>query len=171
MFGRAFLRKSAGVVAGAAVAAIAGGGCSSVTLRAADARTPILLGNVACMGCGAERARGATPPTITGGVHEREYVFPMFAGYASGKVSGDREPLDVAATRAVTDPCREDVHVSSLRTGTWSFDVPLLFGIGDTWVDVQASDVAVANGACGRVEDSAHKERPTGGRREGRGSD
>ena len=120
-----------------------------MSLRASEARTPILLGPVACIGCPSERVRAAASPTVAGGVREREYVFAMFASYAD-KVDRDSAPLDLAATQAIRDPCREDLRVSSIQTGTWTFHVPILFAMGDAWVDVQASRAAVPNGTCGR---------------------
>ena len=157
MTGRVILLDGAVAVAGAVFAVLAGGGCNSITLRASEAKTPILVGAVSCMGCAPEPARGAVPPTTTGGVHERDYIFPMLGGFATARVAHDREPLGIAATKAVTDPCRVDLRVSSIRAGTWSFQVPILFGIGDYWVDVQASPTAVPNGTCGRSEAPDHE--------------
>ena len=133
-------------VAGAAAGAmLTGGGCTSFALRASEARAPILLGPVACIDCAPEPARGAPPPAVAGSARQREYVV---AGVLD-KITHDGTPLDLAATAAVADPCREDLHVSSIRAGTWSFHLPLLFGIENAWVDVQASRAAVPGGSCG----------------------
>jgi hypothetical protein len=137
-------RATTAAIAGAACAVLAGGGCTSISLRASEARTPILLGPVACIGCAPEPGKSAAPPTVTGRVREREYII-----VGLDDVKHDTAPLDLAATRAIPDPCREDLHVSGIHTGTWSFHVPLLFGIGNTWVDVQASRAAVPGGTCG----------------------
>lgn len=139
-------------LAGAAFAALAGGGCTSISLRASAARAPILLGPVACIGCAPEPPRAPSTPTVDGGVHSRQYVFPMFGSYAD-KVARETTPLDVAAADGISDPCREDLHVDGIHTGTWGFDVPILFAIEDVWIDVQASPAAVPNGTCGRARD------------------
>ena len=157
MTGRVILLDRAVAFAGAALVVLTGGGCTSITLRASEAKTPILIGAVSCMGCAPEPARGAAPPTTTGGVHERDYIFPLLGGVATARVAHDTEPLDLAATKAVTDPCRWDLRVSSIRTGTWGFHVPILFGIVDSWVDVQASPETVPNGTCGRSETPDHE--------------
>jgi hypothetical protein len=138
-------RVTTSAIAGAACAVLAAAGCSAVSLHASEARAPILLGPVACIGCAPEPGRGAAPPTVSGGVRQRELIVGMFGGIHPG----DTKPLDVAATKAVADPCREDLHVSSIHSGAWSFMVPLGFGVGDTWVDVQASRAPVPNGTCG----------------------
>jgi hypothetical protein len=130
------------------LAAVVAGGCSSISMRAPEARPPILLGPVACMGCAPASAPGAASPAITGGVHEREYIFPFFGAVASGKDKHRTAPLDAVAAKAVSDPCREDLRVSGLRAGTWGFHVPLLFGMGDTWAEAQASLAPVPNGTC-----------------------
>src|SRR5262245_14472238 len=132
----------------ATAALLAGAGCSSMSLRASEARAPILLGPTSCIGCAPEPARAAAPATVAGGVHQREYIVPIIGTYGTAKVADDRVALDAAATKAVSDPCREDLRVSNIEAGTWSFDVPLLFGIGDAWIDVQAARAAVANGSC-----------------------
>jgi hypothetical protein len=136
-------------VVAAACAMLSGTGCTSLSLRASEARPPILLGPVACIACAPEPARVASGPTVVGGAREREYAVSVYPAGALDRVTHDAVPLDVAATRAVPDPCREDLRVSSIRAGTWSFHLPLLFGIGNTWVDVQASRAAVPNGSCG----------------------
>jgi hypothetical protein len=106
---------------------------------------PILLGPVACIGCAPEPGRGAAAPTVAAFGREREIAIAMLAG----KVADGTAPLDVVATRAVSDPCREDLHVSGVHAGTWGVNVPVLFGMMNTWIEVQASRVAVPNGACG----------------------
>ena len=145
-------RALTAAIVGAAFTALGGAGCTSISLRASEARTPILLGPVACIGCAPEPARGAAPPTVDGVVHERQYIFPILGSYAD-KIVRETTPLEVSATKVISDPCREDLHVDGIHTGTWGFDVPILFGIEDVWVDVQASRAAVPNGTCGRTRD------------------
>lgn len=140
-------RATTAAIAGAAYAVLAGAGCGSISLRGSEARTPILFGPVACIGCASEPSGGAAAPTVAARVRERELAIAMFAG----KTTHDTVPLDLAATTAISDPCREDLHVSSVHAGTWGFDVPLLFGMTDTWVEVQSSRAAVPNGSCGPV--------------------
>jgi len=140
------------LTAAIAGAVLAGAGCASISLRASEARTPIVLGPVACIGCAPEAARVAAPPTVHGGVRERQYIFPIPGSYGD-KIVRETMPLEVAATKVISDPCREDLHVDGIHTGTWGFDVPILFGIGDVWVDVQASRAAVPNGTCGPTRD------------------
>jgi hypothetical protein len=139
------MSRRAAALAGAACALLAGAGCSSISLRASEARTPILLGPVECIGCAPEPGRGAAPPTVAGGVRERELAIGMFGG----RPTHGAVPLDVAATNAVPDPCREDLHVSSIHAGTWTLHVPLVFAMTNAWVDVQASRTAVPSGTCG----------------------
>ncbi|HXU03750.1 MAG TPA: hypothetical protein VN903_22445 [Polyangia bacterium] len=142
-------RWTAAAIAGVTGAVLAAAGCTSITLRASEARTPVLLGPVACIGCAPEPGRVAAPPTVAGGVHEREYVIATFPSGALDRITDDTVPLDVAATTAVADPCREDLRVAAVHAGTWSFHVPLIFGIANTWIDAQASRAAVPNGVCG----------------------
>jgi hypothetical protein len=138
-------RATKAALAGTACAVLASAGCTSFSLRASEARMPILLGPVACIGCAPEPGRGAAPPTVTGSVHEREYVIAQMDG-----IRRDTAPLDVAATKAVPDPCREDLHVSRIHSGAWFLQVvPLLIGFGNAWVEVQASRAVVPNGTCG----------------------
>ena len=107
---------------------------------------PILVGPVPCIGCAPARAVASS--TVTGSDRDNEVGFPLLCTYADS-VTHETAPLDLAATKAVPDPCREDLHVSSIQTGSWGFVVPLLFDLGKTWVDVQASRAAVPNGTCG----------------------
>src|SRR4029077_7299318 len=130
-------RATTAAIAGAACVVLAGAGCSSISLRASEARAPILVGPVACIGCAPEPGRAAAPPTVAGGVREREWAVDLSPFYP-GQTTRDTAPLDVAATKAVSDPCREDLHVASIHTGAWGFGVPLLFGMSNAWVDVQA---------------------------------
>jgi hypothetical protein len=135
-------------LAGAACVVLAGAGCASVSARASEARTPILLGPVACMGCAPDPGPAAAPPTVAGGAREREVT--IGAGVIPvDLVTRDATELDVAATKAVPDPCREDLHVASIGTGTWNLHVPLLLIVSKSWIDVQASRAAVPNGTCG----------------------
>jgi hypothetical protein len=170
-------RESARVraaIAGAAFAVLAGAGCASFSLRASEARTPILLGPVACMRCAPEPARAVSPPAVVGGIREREYVIAVVLSFAANPKTQDTASLAVAATKAVPDPCREDLRVSSIQTGAWYFDVPLVFAMGDAWIDVQASRAAVTNGSCGHTSSqspdaakivAAARETPRNGRR------
>jgi hypothetical protein len=140
------------LTAALALAALAGGGCTSISLRASEARTPILLGPVACIGCAPEPARTPSTPAVDGGVRSRQYIFPLFGSYAD-KVARETTPLDVAADQGISDPCRQDLHVDHIHAGTWGFDVPILFAIEDVWIEVQASPAAVSNGTCGRTRE------------------
>ena len=103
------------------------------------------------MRCAPEPTRVASPQAVAGGIRQREYVIALVMSFALTPEAHDAASLDVAATKAVPDPCREDLHVSSIQTGAWYFDVPLVFAMGDTWIHVQASRAAVANGSCGRT--------------------
>jgi hypothetical protein len=131
----------------AACALVVGAGCTSISLRASEARMPVLLGPVACIGCDPVAGQGAAPPTVRGGVRERSVGIP--APLPLGSLTYDRASLDLAVAKAVADPCREDLHVSAIEAGTWIFHVPILLVAVDTWVDVQASGAAVPSGTCG----------------------
>ena len=67
---------------------------------------------------------------MAGGIRQREYVIALVMSFALTPEAQDAASLDVAATKAVPDPCREDLHVSSIQTGAWYFDVPLVFADG-----------------------------------------
>ena len=130
---------TAAMVAVAAI--VAGVGCQATTMSAPNARSPILIGPVACIGC------AATPPPAAAAPLVDSSNFHYMASPYSWMYQR-RQPALASKIRAlVADPCSADVQVSRLQAsarGVFAF----LFAMTSVEVEVQAIPRLVPGGSC-----------------------
>lgn len=118
-------------------------GCVSTGMTAPDARVPILLGPVGCIGC------VARPPDHTAArwrqananVHSLWVPIPNLGGYSRAKVVPFDELL-------AAHSCTEDFPVSALRASSWALHVPLIVYVSDLSIDAEVTRTTVPGGTC-----------------------
>jgi hypothetical protein len=118
-----------------------GMGCASVSMTAAEARAPIVLGPVGCIGCGigAERPREGAWQTA----RARRRAVGALTMMDSGNEKSRLFNRDLT-----TVPCAEDFQLSKLRATSWSVTIPILFYFMDLTIDAEVERTKVPNGSC-----------------------
>lgn len=134
-------RRRTFVLATAAI--LAGAGCQATTMSAASARVPILVGPVACIGCGAT----PVPPPAGPAPLVDSSSYRLMASPYSWATTRVRPMIGRKTQDLPADSCRVNVQVSGLRAtarGVWA----LFFAMTWVEVEVQAVPMIVPGASC-----------------------
>ncbi len=116
-------------------------GCSSVDMTAAQARSPILLGPIACIGC------AGRPPERTEATWQTARARRRAIG-ALTLVDTGNEKSFFFGQGLTTNPCGEDFRLSDLHSSAWVLHVPILFYMADLSIDAELTRTLVPGGKC-----------------------
>lgn len=133
------------LVAGLAVQAMLG--CASTTMSAADARVPVLLGPIPCIGCTAGSAETSAPASMVARSSARHYVCLLCPGsinsLESTSFTSEADHLGVAA-------CGGSLALSELQVETWTLSVPPFVLAHERTIDGEVRPVRMKSPACPR---------------------
>src|SRR5450432_336813 len=125
-------------------------GCAATAMTAINARVPVLVGPVTCIGCSAASSsdvpRGAP---ISDSVRSRGgHMWVPFLKTDVGFFDANPPQIDLKAESMAPDPCKGEIRVSVLRVESFGVDA-LLYGKAEQTVDLTGEVLAVPSGACG----------------------
>jgi hypothetical protein len=123
--------------------------CTATAMTARNARVPVMVGPVACIGCAAA-APPAAPPVapIADAVGRRGgYLWLPFLGDVDFFGANGPE-IDLKADSLAPDACRTEIHLSKI--GARSFGVvALLYAKVEQSVNIAGEILSVPSGTCG----------------------
>jgi hypothetical protein len=127
-------------------------GCASTTLGGSEARVPVLLGPVPCIGCAPGSATRVTPATMPAGSLRKDLVCPFCVPLVPGPAYvGNWEHATAFKRHADylgAPGCGGALQLTSLRARAWTFAIPPFFWYTGNGVDGEVTAVRASEGRC-----------------------
>jgi hypothetical protein len=130
------------------VVAVLGSGCFSVTQTAHNARVPVMLGPVTCVGCSPRPAPPAAvgAPTVQDATSVWSYLIETLYTTTTGWGSIPSR-LDLKLYEA-RDPCHQEVVLRDVEASSWAMNFVLFGYYAKSSVEVTGDQVRVPAGSC-----------------------